>query len=180
MSLLEDIDKEDAGVSLLDELENSPEDSREYIESEKWMPDEAGDKIEGVVIDTFKFGTDYAEDVPGLVIRVDGDETPWSVAGLHKVLRDIIEEQDPQKGDRVAYIFTGSRQGKSGNPYKHYRGAIRRGGASVKPVPAQRAASNGSAKGGSTQHEPVAKAAPAKRKPGQATKPVDSSDAPDF
>lgn len=180
MSLVEDMEKEEAGVSLLDELESAPEDSREYIESEKWMPDEAGDKIEGVVMDTFKFGTDYAEDVPGLVIQVDGDDTPWSVAGLHKVLRDIIEEQGPQKGDRVAYIYTGSRQGKSGNPYKHYRGAIRRGGGSVKPVPAQRAETKGPSRGGSTQHEPVAKAASAKRKPGQASAKSAASDEPDF
>lgn len=153
-------------MSLLDELKETPEESREYTDSEQWRP-EPGDEIEGVVIDRYTFDTEFSEGVPGVVLQVDGDDTPWSVAGLHSVLRDIINEQDPQKGDRVAYIYSGKRQGQK-NAYHHYRGAIRRGGGG-QPVPAQRNG-NGSAKGGSnsTQHEdvPAAKTTP-RRKPGQ-------------
>lgn len=179
MSLLDDIKKEESGMSLLDELKDAPEETREYTQSEQWRPD-PGDEIEGVVVDRYSFDTEYSENVPGVVLRVDGDDTPWSVAGLHKVLREIIEEQDPQKGDRVAYIYSGKREGKN-QPYHHYRGAIRRGNGSVKPVPAQRTEEPaqekrkpGAARSASTQHEPTPR-----RKPG-ASKPAANSDEPDF
>lgn len=189
MSLISDIEKEDAGVSLLDELESTPEESGgEYTESEQWRPD-PGDGIEGVVLETFSFPSKYKDsktgsfpEIPGLVLRVDGDDTPWSVVGLHGVLRQEIEKAEPAVGDRVAVIYTGKRPTKDGeSEYYHYRFAIRRGNGSVKPVPAQRVeANNGAGKrAGSTQHEPVEKkASPARRKPGAKT--TDTSDDPDF
>lgn len=186
MSLMEDIKKEEAGVSLLDELENTPEETREYTESEQWRPD-PGEGIEGVVTETFTFPSKYKDaktgtypDIPGLVLKVDGDDTLWSVVGLHGVLRQEIEKAEPAVGDRVAIIYTGKREGKEFE-YEHYRMAIRRGNGSVKPVPAQRVeANNGAGKAaGSTQHEPVKKPATARRKPG-AAKTADTSDDPDF
>lgn len=191
MSLIQDIEKEAAGVSLLEELENAPEESGgEYTESEQWRP-EPGEGIEGVVLETFSFPSKYPDmktgikpTIPGLVLQVDGDDTPWSVVGLHGVLRQEIEKADPQVGDRIAVIYTGLRKTKDGDgEYNHYRLAIRRGNGSVKPVPAQRVeSSNGAGKAaGSTQHEPVkreaTKATPARRKPG--TKAAVSDD-PDF
>lgn len=197
MSLIEDIKKEEAGMSLLEELANTPEEAREYTESEKWMPTEPGESIEGVVLETFSFEGKFVDaktgdypEIPGIVLQVDGDDTPWSVVGLHGVLRQEIDKASPQPGDRVAVIYSGPRKSKGGNDYEHYRMAIRRGGGSVKPVPASKntSASNGStkseARGGSTQHEPVAKDAAPKRKPGQpknaATPPPADTDDPDF
>ncbi len=191
MSLLNDIKNEDAGVSLLDELENTPEESGEYTESEQWRP-EPGEGIEGVVIERFEFPSKYKDErtgtkptIPGMVLQVEGDDTPWSVVGLHGVLRGEIEKADPQPGDRVAVIYTGKRPTKDGeSEYYHYRMAVRRGNGSVKPVPAQRVeTSNGTGKSaGSTQHEPVkreaSKPATARRKPGQTKAAADSD--PDF
>lgn len=188
MSLIQDIEKEDAGVSLLEELESAPEESGgEYTESEQWRPD-PGEGIEGVVIERFEFPSKYKDErtgvkptIPGMVLQVDGDDTPWSVVGLHGVLRQEIEKADPQVGDRVAVIYTGKRPTKDGeSEYYHYRMAVRRGNGSVKPVPAQRIESNNGAgkSAGSTQHEPVKKAAAAKRKPG--AKPAVTNDDPDF
>jgi hypothetical protein len=187
MSLIEDIKKEDAGVSLLEELESAPEESGEYTESEQWRP-EPGDGIEGVVIETFSFRSKYPDQktgvkhmIPGLVLQVDGDDTPWSVVGLHGFLRGEIEKAEPAVGDRVAVIYTGKRPTKDGEfEFHHYRFAIRRGNGSVKPVPAQRVESNNGAgkAAGSTQHEAVKKPATTRRKPG-ATKAAVSDD-PDF
>lgn len=187
MSLTEDLQKEEAGTSLLEELANTPEEAREYTESEKWMPTEAGESIEGIVLETFSFEGKFKDaktgtypEIPGIVLKVDGDETPWSVVGLHGVLRQELEKADPQPGDRVAIIYSGEREGKEYS-YQHYRMAIRRGGGSVKPVPASpKSSSNGSARGGSTQHEPTAKTTAAKRKPGAPKLPPTDSDDPDF
>jgi len=185
MSLTEDLQKEDAGTSLLDELNNTPEEPREFVESEQWRPD-AGESIEGVVVETFSFESKYKDaktnsypTIPGLVLQVDGDDTPWSVVGLHGVLRQEIEKADPQPGDRVAIIYSGEREGKEYS-YQHYRFAIRRGNGSVKPVPAQRTEtkSNGRAVSASTQHEPNKKPTAPKRKPGQ--KVAATSDDTDF
>lgn len=188
MSLVEDIEKEEAGVSLLEELESTPEESREYTESEQWRPEE-GDSIEGVVVERYSFESSFKDaktgvkpTIPGMTLKVDGDDTLWSVAGLHGILREYMVDEDPQPGDRVAVIYSGKREGKEFD-YHHYRFAIRRGNGSVKPVPAQRVESNNGAgkAAGSTQHEPVkreaTKAAPARRKPGaKATEDTD----PDF
>lgn len=187
MSLIQDIENEEAGVSLLEELENAPEESGEYTESEQWRPD-PGEGIEGVVVERFEFPSKYKDErtgvkptIPGMVLRIDGDDDLWSVVGLHGVLRQEIEKADPQPGDRVAVIYTGKRPTKDGeSEYYHYRMAVRRGNGSVKPVPAQRVESNNGAgkAAGSAQHEAAKKPPAAKRKPGQA-KPAADAD-PDF
>lgn len=185
-SLLDDINKEVAGVSLLDELNNAPEETGEYTESEQWRP-EPGDGIEGIVTEVYSFRGKFKDSktndfptIPGWVLKVEGDDTLWSVAGLHGVLRQEMEKADAQVGDRVAVLYSGKRPTKDGEgEYNHYRLAIRRGNGS--PVPAQGGApakeTNGLKPAGSTQHEPVA-AKPARRKPGQAASAGD--DKPPF
>lgn len=176
MSLLEDIKNEENNVSLLDELNNAPEATQEYTESEQWRP-EPGDGIEGVITETYSFEGKFKDSktgdfptIPGWVLKVDGDETLWSVAGLHGVLRGEMEKAAAQPGDRVAVLYSGVRQSKGGTDYNHYRVAIRRGNGA--PVPSQGGSpaqeTNGLKPAGSTQHEPVA-AKPARRKPGQAS-----------
>jgi hypothetical protein len=179
MSLLEGIKQEDAGVSLLDELENTPEETREYIESEPWRPEEAGEGIEGVIVEIYSFEGKFIDAktnmfpiIPGWVLEVKGDETLWSVGGLHHVLRAEMAKADAQVGDRVAVLYQGTRQNKSGADYHHYRLAIRHGNGGS-PVPAQAPASRTSGST-STQHEPVAKP---RRKPG-ASKPVGDDNPP--
>jgi len=184
-SLLDDINKEVAGVSLLDELNNAPEETGEYTESEQWRP-EPGEGIEGVVTEVYSFQGKFVDaktglfpTIPGWVLKVEGDDTLWSVAGLHSVLRGEMEKAEAQVGDRVAVLYAGVRQSKGGTDYNHYRLAIRRGNGS--PVPAQGGApakeTNGLKPAGSTQHEPVA-TKPARRKPGQAASAGD--DKPPF
>jgi len=177
MSLLNDITKEVAGVSLLDELNNTPEESKEFTESEQWRP-EPGEGIEGVVMETYSFEGKYKDaktgdfpTIPGWVLKVDGDTTLWSVAGLHSVLRGEMDKAAAQVGDRVAVLYSGLRPGKE-SEYHYYRVAIRRGNGA--PVPAQAGPSE--AKGGSTQHEAVK--TPLRRKPGQAKS--SDSDQPPF
>ena len=119
MSLLNDIKQEEAGVSLLEELENAPEESGEYTESEQWRP-EPGEGIEGVVTETYSFKGKFKDPegnypvIPGWVLRVDGDDTLWSVAGLHGVLRQEMEKAEAQVGDRVAVLYSGKRATKDG------------------------------------------------------------------
>jgi hypothetical protein len=185
MSLLEDIKNEENKVSLLEELNNAPEATQEYTESEQWRP-EPGEGIEGVITEVYSFTGKFVDaktgdfpTIPGWVLKVEGDDTLWSVAGLHGVLRGEMEKAEAQIGDRVAVLYSGKRESKGGTEYNHYRVAIRRGNGA--PVPAQAAApareTNGLKPAGSTQHEPVA-AKPARRKPGQAK--ADGDDTPPF
>lgn len=178
MSLLEDINKEVAGVSLLEELNNAPEESGEFTESEQWRP-EPGEGIEGVVTETYSFKGKFKDaegnlpTIPGWVLKVDGDnDVLWSVAGLHGVLRQEMEKADAQVGDRVAVLYSGKRKTKDGEgEYNHYRLAIRRGnGAPPATAPAQRS----SAPEAAAKAEPAAKP---RRKPGQA-KAADEGDPP--
>ena len=181
MSLTEDIEKDDAGLSLLDELENSPEpEGGDYTESEQWRP-EVGDSIEGVVVETYEFPSKYKNakgeypTIPGLVLKVDGDDDLWSVVGLHTVLRQEIEKAEPQVGDRVAVIYKGKRPSKKDPDveFEFYRFAIRRGNGSVTPVqrrsseekpaeakrkPGQKSTESSGSR--STQHEPTARKKP--------------------
>jgi hypothetical protein len=174
MNLLDGIKKEEAGVSLLKELQDAPEESGEYTESEQWRP-EPGEGIEGVVVETYSFQGKFKDfktgefpTIPGWVLKVDGDDTLWSVAGLHGVLRQEMDKANAQTGDRVAVLYTGKRPTKDGSgEYHHYRLAIRHGNG---PAPAQRSGEL------HNQHEPN-KTATAKRKPGQGKT---ANDEPDF
>jgi hypothetical protein len=170
---------------MLETLRQQPDEAPEYTQSEQWRP-EPGDGIEGVVVETYSFEGKYKDasgdfpTIPGWVLKVDGDDTHWSVAGLHGVLRQEMDKASAQPGDRVAVLYTGKRPTKDGSgEYHHYKLAIRRGNGAApaketagKPVASVPAQSRGG--GGSLQHEPISRP---RRKPGQAAQ-VDDSEPP--
>lgn len=135
-TLLSDMKADDEGTSLLDELRDTPDTSGQNLYSEPWQPEE-GDSIEGVVIETFSFQSGYKDSdtgekptIPGLVIVLDDEnEPPWSVVGLHSVLRREIEDNEIQVGDRVAIIYEGERESRKDpdNSFHYYRLGIRQG-----------------------------------------------------
>jgi hypothetical protein len=68
-----------------------------------------GDAIAGVIVDAGK--ADFADGgrAPFFHIRT-GDGTVWSVLAGQMQLQDLIAQQNPQIGDRIAIVMTGFRE----------------------------------------------------------------------
>lgn len=121
MSLLDEMMNEtkDAAPkgSLLDEVREQAE-----IQARAWMPaksDFDGPKgIEGTVVTRTSVTSDHKDvntgqfpQIPVLVIK-DAKGENWSVKAYHKILRDEIEQANPQRGDLFAAIYRGQREPK--------------------------------------------------------------------
>lgn len=168
MSLLEEMEGADTGKSLIDELNEIPDDE----DCEPWLPEDVGDGIEGIVTKRYYVTSDHKDVKTGLypecmVVVVDvGGGDLWKVTGFRQILREEMERCDPQPGDRFAAVYRGGPvDEKTGElKYNVYRCAVRRAA-----VTSGRAAGNGTAPAaagnGAATEAPAAKKP--RRKPGQ-------------
>lgn len=128
--LLADLDAEmnDEVVDLLDGLDDAG--------APAWVPDEAGEGVQGKVTSVAYQNDDYEDDpikakdaVPVVTIELaDGDKV--RVIGFSSVLRREIVDANPEPGDTFAVKYFGERtltKGKyAGKPYKLFKAAARK------------------------------------------------------
>lgn len=108
-------------TDLLDEI-------GEDDDAEAWMPETAGEGVQGTVISRRLTKSDYtAEPIPVLVLET-ADGKRVRITAFHSVLRREIEESDPQPGDLTAAKYFGKKDNKKGTgTYEHYKVAVRKG-----------------------------------------------------
>lgn len=117
-SAADDDDDDDEEMDLLDDI---TEDN-----GDPWMPateDEHPDGIQGRIVNVSTIYSDEAYgggEVPLLEIE-EADGHVWSVRGYHTVLKNQIERNAPQVGDRVALKYFGPKTPKKGGKdYENY------------------------------------------------------------
>lgn len=118
-----DNDMDDDVADLLDTLDDAG--------APAWVPDEAGEGVQGTVTSVSDQDDEYnpGEKVPVVTIELkDGEKV--RVIGFASVLRREIVDADPQPGDTFAVKYFGEKEltkGKfAGRPYKLYKAAVRR------------------------------------------------------
>lgn len=123
--LLQELAGGEDGEDITDLLGEVEED-----DSEGWVPEEAGEGLQGVV---FKRSTVMSEDFGQgkqecpVVHLEDADGDKWRVIGYSTVLRRLIEDDDPQPGDTWAVKYFGKRKQRKGtNEYHNFGSAVRR------------------------------------------------------
>lgn len=96
-----------------------------------WVPDEAGEGVQGTVTSVSEQDDEYnpGEKVPVVTVEMsDGEKV--RVIGFSSVLRREIQESNPEVGDTFAVKYFGEREltkGKfKGRPYKLYKAAVRK------------------------------------------------------
>lgn len=108
-------------VDLLDSID-------EEDDAEPWIPEEAGEGVQGTVLKLGKTKSDFTpEPIPVVTIAVaNGDKV--RVTGFQSVLRREIEDADPQPGDTFAVKYFGQKAVKKGTgSYHHFKVAVSRG-----------------------------------------------------
>ena len=103
-------------------------------DSEGWVPENAGEGVQGVVIKVGETRSDFARDgedpmVPTVTIETKTGEK-YRIIGYGAVLKREMQDADPQVGDLFAIKYFGDKlvkKGKwAGKPYKHFGVAVRR------------------------------------------------------
>jgi hypothetical protein len=90
-----------------------------------WRP-EVGEGIQGTVTARQTTTSDYVSDTIPVVV-LDTPQGRFRIVGYHKVLRDQINEIDPQPGDLFACKYFGKKANKKGTgEYEHYKAAGRK------------------------------------------------------
>lgn len=117
-------DEAAANGNAFDLLDGLSEDD----DSEPWMPENAGDGVQGTVLSRSVTRSDYTpEPIPVLVVE-QANGSKLRVTGYQSVLRKEIEDADPQPGDLFAAKYFGQKTNKKGTgSYHHFKVAVRRG-----------------------------------------------------
>lgn len=120
--LLDEIGSSDEDIDLLDSIDED--------DSEGWVPNEAGEGIQGVVLKVGETKSDFSDEVVPTVTIETADGSKMRVIGYGSVLRREIYDADPKPGDLFAVKYFGTkkiRKGKwAGKDYKHFGVAVRR------------------------------------------------------
>lgn len=100
----------------------------EGSDAEAWMPNTAGQGVQGTVVAVGTTTSEYtSEPIPVVTIETDGGDKV-RVTGYQSVLRREIEECAPQRGDMFAVKYLGKKTTKDGKREFHaYKAATRRG-----------------------------------------------------
>lgn len=125
----------EVAIDLLDELTEE--------EGENWIPENAGDGIQGTVLSVTTFKGEVIDqktgtfpDIPLIALK-DPAGTTWLIRAYHSILRTEVLQANPQPGDLFAVKYFGKKEPRKpgGNPYHLYKVAVRPG-----PRPAATAA----------------------------------------
>lgn len=112
----------DDDLDLLDEVEED--------DSEGWVPEKAGEGIQGVVVKVGETRSDFSDEMCPTVTIETKDGTKYRVIGYGSVLKRELQDADPKPGDLMAVKYFGEKpikKGKyAGRPYKHFGVALRR------------------------------------------------------
>lgn len=99
-----------------------------------WIPENAGEGIQGVVLDVDSFPGDFADQktgeypaIPMITVKA-ADGEARTVKGYHTVLRKELDKKAPQVGDTLAVLYQGEREAKvkGRKPTKLYAVAVQR------------------------------------------------------
>lgn len=119
--MFDEIDEDDA----FDLLDSIMED-----DSEGWVPEEAGDGVQGVVLKVGETKSDFSDELAPTVTIETKDGSKLRIIGFGSVLRREITDADPHPGDLFAVKYYGEKKIKNGKwagkLYKHYGVAVRR------------------------------------------------------
>lgn len=80
-----------------------------------WMPETAGEGIEGKVLSVTRQESDFQAGVmvPTVTLLTEKGER-YSVVGYRSVLRKEIEQERPSPGDQMAVVYAGTDKLKKG------------------------------------------------------------------
>lgn len=113
------------GGSDLDLLDEVIED-----DSEGWVPDKAGEGVQGIVVKVGETRSDFSDEVVPTVTIETKDGAKLRIIGYGAVLRRELYDADPKPGDLLACKYFGEKaikKGKwAGKNYKHFGVAVRR------------------------------------------------------
>lgn len=128
-NLSDDQNKSSDVLDLLDGMDESG--------GKAFVPEQAGDGIQGTVKAVSETSSDYTKDpvpvvnlvnarviVGGKDVSDESDE--WRVTGFQSVLRREIADAKPAVGDLFASKYFGQKSGKGDNKYHHYKVAVRK------------------------------------------------------
>lgn len=97
---------------------------------------EVGGGVQGLVVATRTTTSDYTDaPIPVVVVQTPEGEK-LRISGYQSVLRNEINEKNPQIGDTFAVRYFGTKESKAGKNFHHYRVAVRRGTGAPVPVAA--------------------------------------------
>lgn len=99
-------------------------------DSEGWVPDKAGEGVQGVVVRVGETRSDFSDETVPTVTIETSDGTKLRIIGYGAVLRRELYDADPKPGDLLAVKYFGEKaikKGKyAGKNYKHFGVAVRR------------------------------------------------------
>lgn len=120
----------DKPVDLLNEIDDSG--------APAWVPENAGEGIQGVVVSVTSQPDDYDPNDTVPVVTLKTADGGFRVIGFATVLRREIREKDPRPGDTFAVKYLGQlaikKGANAGKPYRAYRAAIAKAPQSSRPV----------------------------------------------
>lgn len=105
-------------------------DSIDEEDSEGWVPEEAGEGVQGVVLKIGETRSDFSDQAAPTVTIETSEGEKLRVIGYGTVLRREILDADPKPGDLFAVRYFGEKPIKkgpfAGKTFKHYKVAVRR------------------------------------------------------
>lgn len=120
---------------LLDEMDNVGDDfdllnEVKEDDSEGWVPEKAGEGIQGVVLAVGETRSDFSDEMaPTVTIETSAGEK-YRIIGYGAVLKREIQDANAQPGDLFAVKYFGTKKLKkgkfAGKDYKHFGVAVRR------------------------------------------------------
>jgi hypothetical protein len=120
--LLDEMDNVDDDFDLLDEVKED--------DSEGWVPEKAGEGVQGVVVAVGETRSDFSDEMAPTVTIETSDGTKYRIIGYGSVLKREIQDADPKPGDLFACKYFGTKKIKkgkwAGKDYKHFGVAVRR------------------------------------------------------
>jgi hypothetical protein len=97
--------------SLLDSLRAESSAEAEWDSAEPWIPETAGEGIEGTLVHIGSYLSEgFGSDRVLTTWYVDDGSTVWSVIPFHRELRKLIlMNRQAEIGDKVALLYTGEK-----------------------------------------------------------------------
>ncbi|MGH3500725.1 MAG: hypothetical protein ACRDQA_07485 [Nocardioidaceae bacterium] len=99
-------------------------------DSEGWVPQEAGEGVQGTVLKVGETRSDFSDQMAPTVTVQTKDGSKLRIIGYGAVLRRELYDSDPQPGDLIAVKYFGEKaikKGKwAGKNYRHFGVAVRR------------------------------------------------------
>lgn len=105
-------------MGVFDDLEKQLE--ADAVDAENWIPN-TGDKLRGTVRARGVYQGNWG---PVARLRIEDEANKmWSVLMGGAMLKEFVDDFDPQPGDKILIEYKGKKLGKNGSEYNVYKAA---------------------------------------------------------